>query len=434
MGYGTTRSLERVAAAMGALEAAPIVFEAAQDIPQGGVLLALPALLAVGLLRHSAEQYQLPNGFYGLSSVFVLLALMALARIDSLEQLRYAAAGEWGNLLGLDRAPEVRTLRAKVRMLCGEPGRAARWNAVLAQQWIGQHAIEQSSGLAFYIDGHVRVYHGDLTKLPRHYVPRERFYLRATVDYWVNALDGQPFCYFNQAVDHGLVQAMRGDVLPWLEANVTVSAEHQSSTHGRRPTSAALHGDLRPGGLQPGVVPGVTAAADRGADLPSLSGRGGLASGRGLGAGREVGERGDGADAIGGAGNACRQAAGAVGAGGAQAGQRRPPGFDCEHEFLGGGGSAGGGLAGALVAGKLLQIYAGTLWFRRPGAIRDRRDSCYRDRAQPGVARPQSPGPSAAEGMQEPAETAAEHGDHATPIGSRGRPLPAASRRTTGTP
>jgi len=62
MGYGATRSLERVAAAMGALEAAPIVFEAARDIPQGGVLLALPALMAVGLLRHSAELYTLPNG------------------------------------------------------------------------------------------------------------------------------------------------------------------------------------------------------------------------------------------------------------------------------------------------------------------------------------------------------------------------------------
>ena len=73
----------------------------------------------------------------------------------------------------------------------------------------------------------MRVYHGEQTKLPRHYVPRERFYLRATVDYWVNALDGQPFCYFNQAVDHGLVQAMRGDVLPWLENQVTESAEQR---------------------------------------------------------------------------------------------------------------------------------------------------------------------------------------------------------------
>jgi hypothetical protein len=227
MGYGATRSLERVAAAMGELEAAPIVFQAARDVPEGGVLLALPALLAVGLLCHSVELYALPRGFYGLSSVLVLLALMALARIGSIEQLRYAAAGEWGNLLGLDRAPEVRTLRQKLKLLCAEQGRAVRWNAALAKEWIAQHETERAGGLAFYIDGHVRVYHGEKTKLPRHYVPRERFYLRATVDYWVNALDGQPFCYFNQAVDHGLVQALREDVLPWLEAQVSLSEAHR---------------------------------------------------------------------------------------------------------------------------------------------------------------------------------------------------------------
>ena len=172
MGYGATRSLERVAAAMGELQAAPIVFEAARDIPQGGVLLALPALLAVGLLRHSSELYKLPPGFYGLGSVLQLLALLALARIGSIEQLRYEAAGEWGNLLGLDRVPEVRTLREKLKLLCAEAGQAARWNAALAKEWIAQHDPKQAAGLAFYIDGHVRVYHGALTKLPRHYVPR----------------------------------------------------------------------------------------------------------------------------------------------------------------------------------------------------------------------------------------------------------------------
>src|SRR5438309_666742 len=212
---------------MGELQAAPIVFEAARDIPQGGVLLALPALLAVGLLRHSSELYKLPPGFYGLGSVLQLLALLALARIGSIEQLRYEAAGEWGNLLGLDRVPEVRTLREKLKLLCIEQGRAARWIAALAKEWIGQHQTEPPSGLAFYIDGHVRVYHGELTKLPRHYVPRERFYMRATMDYWVNALDGQPFFYVNKEVDHGLVQALRADVLPWLDTNVSLSPEQQ---------------------------------------------------------------------------------------------------------------------------------------------------------------------------------------------------------------
>ena len=118
MGYGATRTLERVAAAMGSIAEAPIVFESAQDIPQGGVRLALPALLAGGLLRYSPELYSLPAGFYGLSRVFLRLALMALARIPSLEQLRYVAAGEWGNLLGLDRIPEVRTWREKLKLLC----------------------------------------------------------------------------------------------------------------------------------------------------------------------------------------------------------------------------------------------------------------------------------------------------------------------------
>ena len=86
MGNAATRSLERVAAAMGELGAAPIEFQAGCDVAQGGVLLALPALMATGLLRYTPEMYQLPNGFYGIDSIFLLLALMALARIRSLEQ------------------------------------------------------------------------------------------------------------------------------------------------------------------------------------------------------------------------------------------------------------------------------------------------------------------------------------------------------------
>jgi len=134
MGNGATRSLERVAAAMGELESAPVEFQATCDVAQGGVLLALPALLAAGLLRHTPEFYQLPNGFYGIESIFLLLGLMALARIRSLEQLRYQAPGEWGKLLGLDRIPEVRTLRAKLKLLCLEMGQAMRWNAELAKE------------------------------------------------------------------------------------------------------------------------------------------------------------------------------------------------------------------------------------------------------------------------------------------------------------
>ena len=224
MGYAATRTEERVAASIGQLGSATIEFEAGQDVSHGGVLTALPALLAMGLLGSSLQVYELPRGYYGLTSIFLLLALMALARIPSLEQLRYNASGEWGQLLGLDRIPEVRTLREKLKILCKEAGRAVRWNTELAKQWI---TAEQQAEPVFYADGHVRVYHGKQTALPKHYVSRQKLYLRATADYWINAMDGQPFFCVNQAVDHGLVAALREDLVPWLEANVVVSEEHR---------------------------------------------------------------------------------------------------------------------------------------------------------------------------------------------------------------
>jgi hypothetical protein len=224
MGYAATRTEQRVAASIGQSGSASIEFEAAQDISYGGVLLALPALLAMGLLGSGLQMYELPSGYYGLRSIFLLLALMALARVPSLEQLRYKASGEWGQLLGLDRIPEVRTLRQKLKILCHEAGRAVRWNTELAKHWM---TAEQQVEPVFYVDGHVRVYHGKLTSLPKHYVSRQRLYLRATVDYWINAMDGQPFLYVNQPVDHGLVAALREDLVPLLEANVVVSAEHR---------------------------------------------------------------------------------------------------------------------------------------------------------------------------------------------------------------
>ncbi len=224
MGYGATRSLERVAAAMGELESAPVEFQATCDVPQGGVLLALPALLAAGLLRYSPEMYQLPRGFYGIGSIFLLLAFLALARIRSLEQLRYQAPGEWGKLLGLDRVPEVRTLRAKLKLLCRQLGQAIQWNAELAKEWI---ARQNDTELYFYCDGHVRVYHGEQTALPRHYIARERLCLRATTDYWINAMDGQPFLYVNKEVDPGLIAVLNQEVIPWLERSVPKTVEQQ---------------------------------------------------------------------------------------------------------------------------------------------------------------------------------------------------------------
>jgi len=213
----TTRAEERVLASFGLLHAAPIRFEPVDDVPQGGVLCALPALLALGLLRHSGKTFSLPPGFYPLETIFLAIAFLALARVRSLEALRYEPPGEWGRVLGLDRLPEVKTLRAKLEVLCAEGSRVRQWSSTLAQEWMS--AQPQSAG-TLYVDGHVRVYHGGLTQLPRRYVARQRLCLRGTTDYWVNALDGQPFFVVTQAVDPGLIQVLEEQIVPRLKTEV----------------------------------------------------------------------------------------------------------------------------------------------------------------------------------------------------------------------
>ena len=91
-------------------------------------------------------------------------------------------------------------MRAKLEVLCEEAKAVREWSGKLAQEWM--EAQPESAG-TLYIDGHVRVYNGKLTQLPRRYIARQRLCLRGTTDYWVNAMDGQPFFAVTQAADPG---------------------------------------------------------------------------------------------------------------------------------------------------------------------------------------------------------------------------------------
>ena len=57
MGMAATNSIDRVAASIGLLGEVEPAFETALDIPQGGVLFALPALLANGLIMHAKKYF-----------------------------------------------------------------------------------------------------------------------------------------------------------------------------------------------------------------------------------------------------------------------------------------------------------------------------------------------------------------------------------------
>ena len=155
----------------------------------------------------------LPAGFYQLTHVMVLLACMALCRIRTAEQLRNQPPGELGKLLGLDRIPEVRTLREKLGLLSQDSAALAAWSEALAEHWM---AGDVEAAGVLYVDGHVRVYHGELAVLPKRYVSRQRLCLRGTTDYWVNDLIGQPYFVVSREFNEGLGQVLREEIVPRL--------------------------------------------------------------------------------------------------------------------------------------------------------------------------------------------------------------------------
>ena len=168
MGVACTRPEERVLAATGMLQGAPTRFENCRDVSFGGVLCALPALVANGLFDHLQKCFPSLGGYYTTLQVITLLAYMALCRIKTVEQLQYESPGELGKLMGLDRVPEVRCLRNKLSQLSAGDA-PDEWAGLLSQQWL--EADPERTG-TLYVDGHVRLYHGKQTKLPRRYVSR----------------------------------------------------------------------------------------------------------------------------------------------------------------------------------------------------------------------------------------------------------------------
>ncbi|MGO9600001.1 MAG: putative transposase [Isosphaeraceae bacterium] len=216
MGTACTRPDERVLAAFGLLDGAPTRFESCRDISFGGVLCALPALAENGLFRHIHDCLAQLRGYYSTLHVIVLLAHMALCRIKAVEQLQYQPPGELGKLSGLDRVPEVRCLRRKLAALSIDDG-PDKWAGLLSQDWL--EAAPELAG-ALYVDGHVRLYHGSQTALPKRYVSRQRLCLRGTTDYWVNDVLGQPFFAVERPIDHGLLEALGSDIVPRLLKDV----------------------------------------------------------------------------------------------------------------------------------------------------------------------------------------------------------------------
>jgi transposase len=198
------RTTDRLLACLGHLSDATPLFGRRTAVSGGGVLFAVPALVVSGLFGVAGSLYgEIGPAFYGLRTSLMTLLFMALWRIKRSESLKEHPPAMLGNVLGLDRVPEVKTLRRKLTRL------AQLGHAKLLGRALARLRVEQRGRLMgfLYIDGHVRAYHGKHT-IPKTHVARMRLSMPATTDYWVNDRSGDPLFVVTAEANAALTKMM----------------------------------------------------------------------------------------------------------------------------------------------------------------------------------------------------------------------------------
>lgn len=193
----------------------PISFSNQIDLQYAGVLISLPALISQGLLRYE-EEFAIEKVYYPTSSIFISLAILSLLRIKTLSGAGSLPSGELGKTIGLDRIPEVKTLRTRISQFC-QNADVDKWKYNLSKDWM-EDSPELSAVL--YIDGHVNLYYGKETAPPKRFVSRMRLCLSGTTDYWVNDVLGQPFFVINKTINPGLISTIKEDLLDKFDKDV----------------------------------------------------------------------------------------------------------------------------------------------------------------------------------------------------------------------
>jgi len=199
------RTFDRQLAHLGLLDDAAPLFREGASVPGAGVVLAIPCLVDSGLFRISRRLYgEIGPAFYGLRTTLLTLLLMALLRIKRPEHLKERDPAAFGRLLGLDRAPEVKTLRRRLTRLAAHHC-AEQLGAELARLRVDQRGHLMGF---LYVDGHVRAYHGHRAITSKAYVPRRHLAMPASTDYWINDRSGDPLLVITGDVDAALTKAL----------------------------------------------------------------------------------------------------------------------------------------------------------------------------------------------------------------------------------
>ena len=219
LGIGTTRYTERAAAAKGLPGGAFPQFANQESVLYGGVLYLLPALIQQGLFKAAEVYTGIKEGYYRVESIVLTLAIMALCRIKNPEQTKQCKPGELGKVIGLDRIPEVRCLRKKVKEL-SDQNQSVQIGKELFRHWMP----EDLDSIYLYVDGHVRIYHGSQANLPSKYVSRQKLCLSGTTEFWVNDANGSPLMVVTGELTEKLQQVIQEQIIPQVAATGVLPA------------------------------------------------------------------------------------------------------------------------------------------------------------------------------------------------------------------
>lgn len=180
------RSEDRIFAAKGLIQDARPLFSNCDHAEWAGAFMAIVLLSQDACLKTGMKIYHsFPSAFYGLRTMIVTWVLMALLRIKCTEDIRKTDVKRLGRIIGLDRAPEVKTIRRKLHELIGQK-KAFEWMKVMAAERVAE--LEQPVK-TIQVDGHIVAYCGKY-KIGTVYSSRTKQVTKGQTENWVNLPNG----------------------------------------------------------------------------------------------------------------------------------------------------------------------------------------------------------------------------------------------------
>jgi hypothetical protein len=202
------RSFDRAMAKVGLLDDADPQFATSERVDGLGFFMALALLSKTDTLNIFNKIYgkALGPAFYGVRTTVITILMMLLLRIKRPDHLRRHNPKNLGEVLGLDRIMEVKTLRRKLSRLAGK-NQGATLMSELGKSRVLRNPTGEGEIKALYIDGHVKSYHGKF-KLGQTWSATKNRVVKAKTNTWLH-LPGQTAVYYLESpFNGGLISAI----------------------------------------------------------------------------------------------------------------------------------------------------------------------------------------------------------------------------------